>query len=281
MNKSFARNSDELLNLFCENNTKLELDVVQDENSILNLDFAWKSMLVIGDFLQLPSSSFEHVTLTDSWCLLKFHELTEIVHQNSHPEFAELLNRVRVGKQTQSDIAAIHAIANTDIFEWPENLFRLYMTNHLVDNWNMEVMNNATNTIFTTHAVDGKANCHTGAFQCNSSDDINITKTGNLEKNLNFCVGARVQLTGDVDVEDKLCIALELVQKVLWNIFTIVLQPALLKMEEPIYVQFENEKSGNKAESNSLSEELQICVPIPVKTRKFSYSLHGKKRSPF
>ena len=91
-------------------------------------------MLVIGDFLQLPSSSFEHVTLTDSWCLLKFHELTEIVHQNSHPEFAELLNRVRVGKQTQSDIAAIHAVANTDIFEWPENLFRLYMTNHLVDN---------------------------------------------------------------------------------------------------------------------------------------------------
>ena len=40
MNKSFARNSYELLNLFCENNTKLELDVVQDENSILNLDFA-------------------------------------------------------------------------------------------------------------------------------------------------------------------------------------------------------------------------------------------------
>ena len=79
----------------------------------------------------------------------------------------------------------------------------------------MEVMNNATKTIFTTHAVDGKANCHTGAFQCNLSDDINITKTGNLERNLNFCVGARVQLTGDVDVEDKLCIALELVQKVL------------------------------------------------------------------
>ena len=68
MNKSFARNSDELLNLFCENNTKLELDVVQDENSILNLDFTWKSMLVIGDFLQLPSSSFEHVTLIHGAC---------------------------------------------------------------------------------------------------------------------------------------------------------------------------------------------------------------------
>ena len=40
MNKSFAGNSDELLNLFCENDTKLESDVVPDENSILNLVFA-------------------------------------------------------------------------------------------------------------------------------------------------------------------------------------------------------------------------------------------------
>ena len=77
----------------------------------------------------------------------------------------------------------------------------------------MEVMNNATNTIFTTHAVNGKS--QTVSFQCNLSDDINITKTGNLEKILNFYVGARVQLTGDLDVEDKLCIGLELVQKVL------------------------------------------------------------------
>ena len=48
-----------------------------------------------------------------------------------------------------------------------------------------------------------------------------------------------------------------------------------------IYVQFDNEKSGNTRNytRNYIPEELQSCVPILVKTRKFSYSLHGKNKS--
>ena len=54
------------------------------------------------------------------------------------------------------------------------------MTNYLVGKRNIEVMSNATNTIFTTHAVDGRVDGHTGAFQYNLSDDIDIAKTENL-----------------------------------------------------------------------------------------------------
>ena len=104
--------------------------------------------------------------------MFKLHQLTEITRQNSVPEFAELLNRVRVGEHTQSDIAAMHAMEDTNISDWPENHFRSNMTNHLVAKRNMEVMNNATNTVFTIHAVDGRADGHTGAFQYNLSDDI-------------------------------------------------------------------------------------------------------------
>ena len=57
-------------------------------------------------------------------------------------------------------------MADTDISEWSENHFRLYMTN-LVGKRNVEVMNNATSAIFTVHAVDVRADGHTGAFQCN------------------------------------------------------------------------------------------------------------------
>ena len=89
--------------------------------------------------------------------MFKLLELIEIVRQNSDPKFAELLNRLRVHEQTQSDIAAIHAMADTDISHWLKNYFRSYMTNHLVGKQNMDVMNNATNTIFTIHAVDGRA----------------------------------------------------------------------------------------------------------------------------
>ena len=110
-------------------------------------------MLVVSDFLQLPSSGrmiYEHLTPTDAWHLFKLHELAEIVHQNSDPKFCRITEQiVGIGEQTLSDVAAIYAMADTDISHWPENHFRSYMTNHLVGKQNMEVINNATNTIFT------------------------------------------------------------------------------------------------------------------------------------
>ena len=47
----------------------------------------------------------------------------------------------------------------------------------MVGKQNVEVMKHATNTIFTLHAVDRRADGHAGAFQYNLSDDIDITKT--------------------------------------------------------------------------------------------------------
>ena len=53
-----------------------------NDDSFFNLDFSGKSMHVIGDFLQLPSSGwmiFDHLTPTDAWHLFKLHKFTEIV----------------------------------------------------------------------------------------------------------------------------------------------------------------------------------------------------------
>ena len=77
-------------------------------------------MLLIGDFVQLPSSGwmiFEHSTPSGAWNLFKLREITEIVRENNDPEIVELLNKVCVGEQNQSGIAAINAIADTDISE--------------------------------------------------------------------------------------------------------------------------------------------------------------------
>ena len=94
--------------------------------------------------------------------------------------------------QTQSDIAAIYAMTDTDISDCPENHFRSYMTNHLVGKQNIEMMNNATDSIFTIHTTDGRADGHIGAFRYNLSDNIDIAKTGNLRKIFKLWFGARV-----------------------------------------------------------------------------------------
>ena len=122
-----------------------------DEDQILNKDFGGKSILVIGDFLQLPAKTmiFQHMSPTDSWYLFQYHELTEIMRQSSDPSFAELLNRVRVGEHTDADVKAIHDLEHNDVTSWPENHLTGYMTNRLVNKRNSDVMDQASNTIFT------------------------------------------------------------------------------------------------------------------------------------
>ena len=58
----------------------------------------------------------------------------------------------------------VMADTDTDVSDRPGNHFRSYMANHFVGKWNMEVMNNGTKRIFTIHAVDGRADSHTGVF---------------------------------------------------------------------------------------------------------------------
>ena len=51
------------------NDLNVNMQKIFDEDGILNLDFGGKSMLVIGDFLQLPSPGrkiFEQLTPTDT-----------------------------------------------------------------------------------------------------------------------------------------------------------------------------------------------------------------------
>ena len=82
-----------------------------------------------------------------------------------------------------------------------------------------------------------------------------------------------MQLTDNLDVEDKLCNGSEGTVKYIHILTT------TSKDVGTIYVQFDNKKSGKKRKSNSLPEELENCVPVLVKARKFSYSLYGKNKS--
>ena len=103
-------------------------------------DFGGVSVLLIGDFFQLPpvkqSTIFAKPTLTDAWYKFRLHELTEIVRQSGDPEFAELLNRLRKGNQTKEDVQFIETLSETDTTTWPEDHCKLYITDRLTDNEN-------------------------------------------------------------------------------------------------------------------------------------------------
>ena len=60
------------------------------------------------------------------WEKFQLHELVEIVWQSSDPDFAQLLNRVREGQQTDNDVIQIKALANTDTATWSDE--KVYLT---------------------------------------------------------------------------------------------------------------------------------------------------------
>ena len=62
------------------------------------------------------------------WEKFQLHELVEIVRQSSDPDFAQLLNRVREGQQTDNDVIQIKALANTDTATWPDEFVKVIVT---------------------------------------------------------------------------------------------------------------------------------------------------------
>ena len=61
------------------------------------------------------------------WEKFQLHELVEIVWQSSDPDFAQLLNRVREGQQTDNDVIQIKALANTDTATLPDEFVKVYL----------------------------------------------------------------------------------------------------------------------------------------------------------
>ena len=60
----------------------------------------------------------------------QLHELVEIVWQSSDPDFAQLLNRVQEGQQTDNDVIQIKALANTDTATWSDEFVKAYLNNY-------------------------------------------------------------------------------------------------------------------------------------------------------
>ena len=242
---------------------------------IMNNDkpFGGISVILIGDLMQLPpvrqKSIFDDVNY--NWDLFKLHELVEIVRQNSDPEFAALLNRLRETDDPEDisddDIEIIRALADTDTSEWPDRYIKLYMFNHLVDQDNVSALNKLVKSshveLFEIKAKDSSKDIRTGSCKIAVSEHESISSTGNLPARLKICVGARVMLTRNLDTEDKL---------INGSLGTVRIIDRV-KNGKPtgiIYVEFDDENAGNKRKMNKYPK-IRGLVPIQPEVSEFNY----------
>ena len=236
-----------------------------------DVDFGGISILVVGDFFQLPPGNQRYIikdmSPTDAWYNFEMKELTEIVRQSSDPSFAELLNRLREGNHTNEDVRKITSLEQNDESDWPEDHVRLYITNDLKDKWNdvstqRLLQESSDRIVYEFTAIDSKVDARTGAYQITVDSNLPITQTGNLPKTLKVCIGNLVMLTINKDAGDKL------INGSIGTVVHIESRVQCGKASGVIYVKFE-EDVGKTYKNSRLRGELKNCVPITVTNKKF------------
>ena len=195
------------------------------------------------------------------WEKFQLHELVEIVWQSSDPDFAQLLNRVREGQQTDNDVIQIKALANTDTATWPDEFVKVYLNNYLAGQENEDCIGKLDSEVVVIKAQDGNKDIETNTCSISIPDNIGLSQTANLPAKLKLCVGARVMLTDNISVSDRL-INGSIGKVKHWD-----------RRSKPlcstIYVKFDDPKAGNSMKDRRLRGELKECVPITARAKRF------------
>ena len=110
----------------------------------LNEPFAKKTVLVVGDLLQLPPVKAQYVLITPPgpfgnlfsfWPLFKMCELTEVMRQIRDAEFINLLNNVIIGKPTEADFQLLES-CYANIESTDQNTTLLFAENSIKHDYN-------------------------------------------------------------------------------------------------------------------------------------------------
>ena len=131
-------------------------------------------------------------------------ELNEIMRQRDSKLFAELLNRLREGKHTASDIAKLkERVVNEDINN-PIDAPHLFIQNAKIDEFNERVHNAATGNKYQIKAQDSVIGANSSELRERILTQIpnDPRKTKQLALNLRLAEGERTELVMNIRTDD-------------------------------------------------------------------------------
>ena len=233
------------------------------------IPFANKTIIASGDLYQLPPVLAKPVFSIDGfviallkvWHNFKFAELDEVMRQQGDNKFIELLNSIRIGCLTEPDEFLLKSrfvsMENQD-YQW--NALHIFAENYLVGIHNQRMLDTLNSTQKSIFAIDKYPD---GISQkiIDTIKNKKLSDTGGLPYNLILKIGARVMLTTNIDLDDRL---------INGQIGTVKHFAILNGRFETIFIQFDDAKAGNKRKSNI------NYVPIERTEAKFNVS---KRRS--
>jgi len=186
--------------------------------------FGGASVVAFGDFYQLPPVMdgfvFHDMSKSHSrdenysalapnlWKeLFTMFELTRIMRQQDSKQFAELLNRLREGHHSDSDLEILRSrIITPQSPDYPVSAQHLFKTNSQVEIFNMSVYDSCTEKKCLINSVDsvvGAISEHMTSHVLNMIP-TDSRKTMQLPSVLPLAVGCRYEISVNVNVTDGL-----------------------------------------------------------------------------
>ena len=188
---------------------------LQEIYIIIEKVFFGHSVMIVGDFLQLPPvlgkfifTPFSHKDKRKDllglqlWHLFKYAELTEVVRQNDKP-FIDMLNKVRVGNADNGMEQLLTARIVCDFEEnfYPKDALHMYAENETAIGRNKAVLNNFRGELYTIEVDDKNPdNCKYPLAMIIVAQNQKQTNTGGLAKLLKLKICAKVMLTFNVEI---------------------------------------------------------------------------------
>ena len=229
-------------------------------NASLDIPFGGLTLLVVGDFYQLPPvreqkvfMPFKHVLLNlcHPWHHFQFFELTEVMRQLGDNVFIDILNNVRVGRGNDIDIALLES-RKLDM-QIPSDATHLFAENSLKDNLNTVKLSSLRHPLVSVHSID---KFPTGMCPSKIEQTLKCTesRTAGLPKILNFKKNASIMLTNNIDIKDRL------INGQLGTVFETKYDSQ--GQVETVYVKFNDQKAGlQRMHSDSYALQNNV-VPI-------------------
>ncbi len=175
-------------------------------------------VIVVGDLYQLRPVFDQWIFMnlkngygplaTNLWTtFFTMHELTQIMRQKDDQSFAELLNRLREGKQTPQDVLQLNTRKiNVNSSDYPALVPHLFSRNADVNAYNSKIFDACMTEKIKVPAIDSVE----GDFTPQTKEQIRkavptqSTKTAGLVKHLEVALGMKYEIVANIDVEDGL-----------------------------------------------------------------------------
>ena len=135
----------------------------------------------------------------------KMFELDEIMRQRESKMFAEILNRLREGKQSKDDIIKIRERC-TDDKNCPKEAPRLFIQNAMVDDYNQTVYQTSTGNKYTINAHDSVIGAMSEELRqkMRQITHVPLKNTKQLAGKLRVAEGERTEIALNVRTDDGL-----------------------------------------------------------------------------